>query len=254
MAAVDPDPSIDPALARYLAACRSVVAMTGAGLSAESGVPTFRDAQTGLWARYSPEDLATPEAFERDPELVWNWYAWRRELVARAEPNAGHRALARLATLVPLTVITQNVDGLHARAGSAPIEFHGNLFVDRCTRDCGPVQAAPGDARRPPRCPRCGARVRPGVVWFGEAIPPAALDAAERAVRSCDAFLSIGTSSLVHPAAGLAALADRGGARLVEVNVAPTPLTPHADHVLRASAASALPALVDAIAAAGVPT
>jgi NAD-dependent deacetylase len=243
---------LDASLVRRIAEARRVVAMTGAGISAESGVPTFRDAQTGLWSRYSPEELATPEAFDRDPELVRSWYAWRRELVRSAAPNAGHAALADLARLVPLTLITQNVDGLHARAGSEPIEFHGNLLVDRCERDCGyEREATPAsDSESGPRCLRCGARLRPGVVWFGEPIPPAALVRAEAAAAECDVFLSIGTSSLVYPAAGLAASARQSGAAIVEVNLAATPLSPHADHVLRGPAAAVLPALVDAVAAA----
>lgn len=240
----------DPRLVERLASCAHAVAMTGAGISAESGVPTFRDAQTGLWARYSAEELATPEAFQRDPALVREWYAWRRELVRRAVPNEGHRALARLAALVPLTLVTQNVDGLHSRAGSDAIEFHGRLMQDLCAAGCGYERDASADEARSPSCPECGARLRPGVVWFGEAIPVDAVAAADAAVRRCDVFLSIGTSSLVYPAAGLAAAARANGATIVEVNVADTPLTSQADHVLRAPAAQSLPALVEAVAAA----
>jgi NAD-dependent deacetylase len=244
-------PEIDAALAARLARAHRVVAMTGAGISAESGVPTFREAQTGLWARFSPEELATPEAFARQPDLVWRWYAWRRRIVRSVAPNAGHTALAALAELVPLTLITQNVDGLHARAGSAAIEFHGNLMVDRCGRGCGYERPATPDtdAAGVTACPQCGASLRPGVVWFGEAIPPAALAAADAAVADADVFLSIGTSSLVHPAAGLAAAARARGAVFVEVNVAPTPLTAAADYVLRGTAAAVLPALTGAVAA-----
>ena len=181
--------------------------LTGAGVSAESGIPTFREAQTGLWEKYDPLELATPEAFLRDPELVWRWYRWRRELVARAQPNAGHIALAQLAQRVPrLTLVTQNVDGLHQRAGSADVvEFHGNLFENRCFAE-GCLVDVTADAMVP-TCPGCGALVRPGVVWFGEAIPGQALDASFAAATDCDVFLSVGTSSLVYPAAGLADVA-----------------------------------------------
>ncbi|MGH8286848.1 MAG: SIR2 family NAD-dependent protein deacylase [Steroidobacteraceae bacterium] len=232
-----------------------VVVLTGSGISAESGVPTFRDAQTGLWARFSPEEIATPEAFARDPALVWRWYRWRRELVESARPNAGHEALKELATLVArFTLITQNVDGLHQRAGSTDlIEFHGNIMRDRCSRGCGvsvPNRAAlaPGDDQ-PPRCHACGAMLRPDVVWFGEAIPEAALIGAGAAVDACDVFMSVGTSSLVFPAAALAAEARRAGALIVEVNPNPTPLTPTADFALQAPAGAALPALVAALRA-----
>ena len=192
--------------------------LTGAGISAESGVPTFRDAQSGLWARYDPLDLATPEAFLRDPALIWRWYRWRRELVAAAEPNPGHRALAQLADVVPcLTLITQNVDGLHQRAGSTDvIEFHGNLFENRCfVEGCA---VACDDHDDIPVCSGCGGHVRPGVIWFGEAIPEQALNASFAAAKDCDLFLSIGTSSLVYPAAGLAEIAKNAGATVAEIN------------------------------------
>jgi len=183
---------------------RHVCVLTGAGVSAESGVPTFREAQTGLWEKYDPLDLATPEAFLRDPVLIWRWYRWRRELVAKAEPNPGHIALAKLAALVPqLTLVTQNVDGLHQRAGSNNVlEFHGNIFEDRCFAE-GCVVGCDTESAVP-ICPGCGSNVRPGVVWFGEAIPTRALNDSLEAAADCDVFLSIGTSSLVFPAAGLA--------------------------------------------------
>jgi NAD-dependent deacetylase len=188
-----------------LRAARQVCVLTGSGISAESGVPTFREAQTGLWEQYDPHQLATPEAFLRDPALVWRWYRWRRELVAGVEPNAGHHALVTLARLVPeLTLITQNVDGLHQRAGSdGVIEFHGNLFEDRCF-DEGCIVADADMSAEVPVCPGCGGNLRPGVVWFGEAIPESAMHAAAAAVSGCDLFFSIGTSALVWPAAGLA--------------------------------------------------
>jgi NAD-dependent deacetylase len=200
-----------------------VAVLTGAGISAESGIPTFRDALTGLWARYRPEDLATPEAFARNPALVWSWYAWRHGLAVRAEPNAGHRALARLESCVPrLTLVTQNVDGLHHRAGHRTVwELHGSLLRVRCARGCGAPGPWPAPADRPPPCPGCGAALRPDVVWFGEALPADALGAAWEAARTCDVFLSVGTSNLVEPAASLPWLAATRGALVIVVNLTP---------------------------------
>jgi NAD-dependent deacetylase len=238
--------SVPPSLVAALAEARHVAVLTGSGISAESGIPTFRDAQTGLWARYSPEELATPEAFARDPQLVWRWYRWRRELVRAAQPNAGHRALVELAGLSPqLTLVTQNVDGLHQRAGARDvIEFHGNLFDERCGACSAPHTPAHDDpdgaAASLPRCLQCGGLLRPGVVWFGEAIPARALVAAEDAAQDCDVFLSVGTSSLVFPAAALASSARHHGATVVEVNPNATPLTGDADFVLAAPAGQAL--------------
>lgn len=211
-------------------------------------MPTFREAQTGLWARYDPLELATPEAFARDPELVWRWYQWRRELVANAAPNAGHRALAELASLVPrLTLVTQNVDGMHQRAGSPDvIEFHGNIFTNRCFAD-GRIVEAEGDDGVP-TCPDCGAHVRPGVVWFGEAIPEDALHAAFAAATDCDVFLSIGTSALVYPAAGLGDVAREAGAVTIEVNPSPTGQSDAYTASLRGNAGDVLPKLVELLA------
>ncbi len=214
---------------------RRPVAITGAGVSAESGVPTFRG-EDGLWKRFRPEELATPEAFARDPALVWEWYGWRRERIAPARPNPAHRWLAWYETRKPdFLLITQNVDGLHRLAGSRRlVEIHGNLWVVRCTR-CG---FETEDRRMPltgvPRCPRCGGLLRPGVVWFGEPIPPGPMARAVEAVQGCDLLLVIGTSAVVYPVAGLPDLAPR--AALVEVNPAPTPLTPRADVSVRAPA------------------
>jgi NAD-dependent deacetylase len=234
-----------PAL-RRLRAARSVVALTGAGISAESGVPTFRDAQTGLWAKYSAEQLATPQAFLAQPRLVWDWYAWRRQLTAKANPNPGHLALVQLqARFREFTLVTQNVDGLHARAGSRDvIELHGSIATTLCFDERTPVADFTDDGLAPPRCPGCGALLRPGVVWFGESLPLEALARAERAARSCDVVLSIGTSSLVQPAAGLPLLAKQRGALLIEINPSPTPLTPHADEVLSGPAGQVLPQLL----------
>jgi len=228
----------------------SIVVLTGAGISAESGVPTFRDAQTGLWARFRPEDLATPGAFLRDPKLVWEWYAWRRDLVAKASPNAGHRALAELESrCANFTLITQNVDGLHARAGSRQvIELHGNLFANIRFDDHSEIAADEWTGDIPPRCKRSGQLVRPGVVWFGEALPARALEAAFAAVKSCDVVLSIGTSTMVEPAASLPFIALESGAKVIEINPAETPLTSHCHFALQGKAAEILPALVDAAA------
>ncbi|MGI9308866.1 MAG: SIR2 family NAD-dependent protein deacylase [Gammaproteobacteria bacterium] len=223
-----------------------LVVLSGAGISAESGVPTFRDAQTGLWSRYRPEDLATPEAFERDPELVWQWYESRRQKLAEVEPNPGHFALAQLQEILPrLTVITQNVDGLHQRAGSREvIEFHGSITRSICSaRPCsgGP---ATDDSREPPRCTQCGAHIRPDVVWFGEAIPAAAIAAATEAMDSADRLLSVGTSSVVYPAAGLIDQALRANIGTLEINPAVTPFSDVVDFSLRGKAGEMLPELV----------
>jgi NAD-dependent deacetylase len=247
-------PALEPLLAsvaQRLGAARHVCVLTGAGVSAESGVPTFRDAQTGVWARFRPEDLATPEAFARDPRHVWEWYEWRRELVRQAVPNAGHLALVALAQLVPrFTLVTQNVDNLHQRAGSSDvIEYHGNLLRDRCTAEGIVAGRAPLTLTGLPECARCGELLRPDVVWFGEAIPARALLLADQAATDCDAFLAIGTSALVYPAAGLAERALRSGAAVIEINPDPTGLSPLADHVLRGPSGSILPRLVDALRA-----
>ncbi len=226
---------------------RHVCVLTGAGVSAESGVPTFRDAQEGLWAKYRAEDLATPEAFMADPELIWRWYRWRRDLVNEVEPNPGHYALARLADNVPrLTLVTQNVDNLHQRAGSRDvIEFHGNLFVDRCFAD-GTEQIG-DDSLDVPVCTECGGPLRPGVVWFGEAIPEHALNASWAAAIDCDVFLSVGTSSLVYPAAGLADVAQQNGAVVAEVNPNPTMVSSGFDFAIAGNSGVVLPELVDSV-------
>lgn len=230
-----------------------VTVLTGAGISAESGVPTFRDAQTGLWARYRPEELATPQAFRRDPRLVWEWYQWRRELVGRAEPNPGHHALVALEARLNQTgrrfvLITQNVDGLHARAGSrALIELHGNIGRTKCFNCERPAEVWPADGPVPPRCPSCGGPLRPDVVWFNEALPRDALAAAVAAAQSCAVFLSVGTSGLVEPAASLPHEALRRQAVVVEVNLGETPLSRQATALLRGPAGELLPALVAAL-------
>lgn len=222
--------------------------LTGAGISAESGIPTFRDALTGLWSRFKPEQLATPEAFLADPKLVWDWYAWRRDMVHSVEPNAGHRALATLeadcaARGATFTLITQNVDGLHQQAGNRQVvELHGNIRRVKCF-DHGHPAAEWTASESPPRCKVCGSRLRPDVVWFGESLPIEALQAATEAAREGEVFLSIGTSTVVEPAASLPFLALQAGACVIEVNPEPTPLTRHATHVLSGAAGSVLPVL-----------
>ncbi len=237
---------IPEALIDALRASCHICVLSGSGISAESGVPTFREAQTGLWEKFDPHELATPEAFLRDPELIWRWYRWRRELVAKVEPNAGHRALVDLASHVrEFTLITQNVDGLHQRAGSdSVIEFHGNIFEDRCFVENCVVKEVSDVSSAVPTCAACGGQLRPGVVWFGEAIPEDALNNAMTAASNCDLFFSIGTSSLVWPAAGLAETARDAGATIIEVNPNPTPLSNMSDFCLSGNAGIVLPELV----------
>jgi NAD-dependent deacetylase len=237
-------------LTTILRTAERVTIMTGAGISAESGVPTFRDAQTGLWAKYDPMELATPDAFRRNPKLVWEWYAWRRELIANTRPNAGHMALAQLERQIPnLTLITQNIDGLHRAAGSAnPIELHGNITRTKCFEDGRIISRWPETTDVPPRCPECGGYLRPDVVWFTETLPPDALSQAIHASQNCDLFFSIGTSALVQPAASLAHEAQHSGAALVEINLEPTPLTRYADFALHGPAGTILPALLKNLA------
>jgi NAD-dependent deacetylase len=232
---------------------RRVAVLTGAGISAESGIPTFRDALTGLWANYNPEDLATPQAFRRNPKLVWEWYAERRAKIAQVAPNDGHRALAQLEEhYADFALITQNIDSLHQRGGSRHvIELHGNIARVKCFDDDQVVDAWDDTGEVPPRCPRCGGLLRPDVVWFRELLPAAALQRAVDAARACDLFLSIGTSGLVEPAASLPFEALRQGAAVVEVNPEETPLSDRATYVLRGLAGVVLPALVRAVWAAG---
>ena len=226
-----------------------VVFLTGSGVSAESGVPTFRDEMTGLWARYRPEELATPEAFARDPMLVWNWYRERRRHVAAVQPNPAHYAIAQLQEFLPGSLlVTQNVDGLHQRAGSRDvIEFHGSLARNRC-RHCGhETRLMDAELEQPPACPRCSHLMGPGVVWFGETIPEDALQHAWRASAAADVFFSIGTSGQVFPAAQLVEVARWGGAVIAEVNTAPTQLSASADFVLAGPAGHILPQVVAAM-------
>lgn len=247
-----PNMEIPVQLLQDLRTAKRITILTGAGISAESGIPTFREAQTGLWARYDPQELATPQAFRRNPRLVWRWYEWRRSLASSAEPNAGHRAIARMQTLVPqLALITQNVDGLHQETGSINvIELHGNLRRNKCFENDHIVppgrEVLAADLQGPPRCPQCDSLLRPDVVWFGEALDRDAIEAAYRAAQRCDVFFSIGTSALVHPAATLPYIAMDSGAVTVEINPAKTPLSTDVDYVLRHGAGHVLSRLVQA--------
>ena len=250
MTKLDPDRA-----AHVLRDARHVVVFTGAGVSAESGIATFRDASTGLWQRFGVAELASADGFRRDPDLVWGWYEWRRMSVMRAQPNAAHRAIAALASKVPkLTLVTQNVDDLHERAGSeGVIHLHGSLFAPRCFA-CGRSASLPsqipnepegGRRTAPPHCVHCGDCIRPGVVWFGEALPRSALEQALDAARSCDVLLSVGTSSLVLPAADIPVQAHAAGATVVQVNPNATDLDAIADLNVRGPAGVILPALID---------
>lgn len=220
--------------------------MTGAGISAESGIPTFRGAG-GLWKQFLPEDLATPQAFRRDPKLVWEWYDWRRGLIDKASPNAGHLALADLERRTrSFTLVTQNVDGLHQKAGSqSVIEIHGSIWNLRCTACTGRSwvdRSVP--LRLLPHC-ECGALARPGVVWFGEQLPRDAWLAAEKAARNCEVFLVVGTSAAVYPAAGLVAVALSAGAKVIEVNLEMTAISHTVDCSLIGAAGEILPKLAE---------
>ncbi|MGZ8178914.1 SIR2 family NAD-dependent protein deacylase [Williamsia sp. SKLECPSW1] len=228
-----------------------VTVLTGAGMSAESGVPTFRDVQTGLWAKYDPMTLATPEAWEDDPALVWAWYQRRRAMVGSVAPNAGHRALAEWASAADIRVVTQNVDDLHERAGSTDVvHVHGSLFACRCDT-CGrahEVEAREPDGERvdPPACD-CGGRVRPGVVWFGEMLPQNAFAEASARAQACEVFLLVGTSGVVYPAAGLPHIARGAGATIIEINPQETDLSDACDITVRSTAAVALPEIVGTV-------
>lgn len=236
-----------------------IAVLTGAGMSAESGVPTFRDALTGLWARFDPERLATEAAFHADPALVWGWYRWRAAQVLRVEPHAGHRAIAQLAARgIAADVVTQNVDDLHERAGSTDVvHVHGHLLRSRCIA-CGathvpdPIAAEPrptGDGARemPPRCDACGGLFRPAVVWFGEALPEAAWTRALEAVERCDRVVVVGTSGLVQPAASLPALARELGKPVLEINPQRSGITSFVDEHWAMPASSGLQRLLESI-------
>jgi NAD-dependent deacetylase len=236
---------IDEAV-ELLAPVRKLVVTTGAGMSKESGIPTFRDAPNALWANYNPEDLATPEGFLRDPELVWNWYVDRRKMIGQAQPHAGHFAVAELEPMFDeFLLITQNIDGLHRRAGSKNlVEVHGNIFRYKCFDRGHAIESLPATAEVPPRC-HCGSLIRPDVVWFGEMLAQEDLDRAFAALSSCEAVLVVGTSGIVYPVAGFPHAAKSMGAAVVEVNPEETPITQLADIFVKATAGQALPVLVE---------
>lgn len=249
-------------VAQLVASTSRVVVLTGAGISAESGVPTFREVQTGLWERFSAEDLATVEAFENNPALVWTWYRWRQSLILGVDPNPGHIALRDWQKLLAsdggsLSIVTQNVDDLHERAGADVLgHLHGSIFTHRCTECAAPAQLpdpqyngweSPPHPEDPPTCGKCGqGRLRPEVVWFGEMLPVDAFDAASAAIRAADLVLVVGTSGLVQPAASLPLLALERGTALVEINPEATELTEVMDYSLRGPSGVLLPQLVNA--------
>jgi NAD-dependent deacetylase len=244
---------MEPALIAALRSASHLVVFTGAGVSAESGIPTFRDKQTGLWENFDAAELATPYAFARDPAFVWGWYEWRRALVLRAQPNAGHLSLAAMQTKVPhFTLITQNVDDLHERAGNRDIlHLHGELskpYCESCREPFSHADATPGTAPaggrlEPPRCASCGSIIRPGVVWFGEPLPQDRWNAARDAAQRCDFLICCGTSALVQPAASLINIAIDAGATTLQINPNPTEMDDSVTFAIRGTAAMVLPQL-----------
>jgi NAD-dependent deacetylase len=233
-----------PAAVDILRSAQRIVVTTGAGMSKESGIPTFRDAPNALWANYDPQALATREGFSRDPALVWRWYGDRRAMIAQAKPHPGHVALAQWETRAPhFVILTQNIDGLHLAAGSKHVvELHGNIFRYKCFDRNHPAHEPFASGEIPPAC-ACGSPLRPDVVWFGEMLDAAHLQAAYDALASCDVLLVVGTSGLVYPAAGFAAEAKAAGAKVIEINPEPTPLSELADVFVAGGAKSILPAL-----------
>lgn len=249
--------SADPiaTAAAIIGTASHITVLTGAGVSAESGIPTFRDALTGLWENYNPEQLATPQAFADNPELVTRWYDERRLNVAACKPNPAHQALVTIeqstrARGATFTLITQNVDRLHQRAGSTGVlELHGSLFTWRCTRTGNESEfTGPAFDRYPPVSP-AGGLWRPGVVWFGEMLDDAIAAAAHKAAESCDVFLTVGTSAIVYPAAGLLPVAHANGAATIEINRDSTPASDRVDIAIHALAGSALPRIAEAVSA-----
>lgn len=244
-------PLFSETLVRRLRDAERVAVLTGAGISAESGVPTFRD-PNGLWQQFRPEDLANVRAFLANPPLVQGWYAHRRQVVEEVAPNPGHRALAALEAWVTarggaFLLATQNVDGLHARAGTERlVELHGSLLRSHCI-DCATPSPIRGDGDGPRTCDACGGLVRPDVVWFGEALPEGAFAAAERAAATADVYLSIGTSAVVYPAAGLPQVARQAGAYVAEINPEPSDIAPLLHEQVRGRAGTVLPELVAAV-------
>ncbi len=245
---------IDPAVAATLGKAAHVMVFTGAGVSSESGIPTFRDSLTGLWERFDAASLATPAAFRKDKDLVWGWYEWRRMKALQAQPNPAHLAIAALEKLVPtLTVVTQNVDDLHERAGSTDvIHLHGSLHNPRCFA-CGrphpmgqeiPREPEGGRRLKPPVCGNCGGSIRPGVVWFGESLPEQELSRAYSAAKQCDVMLVVGTSGLVQPAARLPVDAKKAGATVIQINPSKTDLDWDCTWSLHGQAGVVLPKLI----------
>lgn len=236
--------------ARLLNNASRMAVLTGAGVSSESGIPTFRDKMTGLWANYSPEELATPFGFLKNPDLVWQWYDMRRTMVEEAQPNAGHFALVALEELCPgFTLITQNVDRLHTRAGSKNVlELHGDILTYRCFDRGHPAAFVERSLKSPPLC-QCGAVLRPNVVWFGEALPPEVFKKASRAASASQVFLVVGSSAVVEPAASLPRFAQSAGAKLIEVNPEKTGLSNYADIFISGTSASVLPEIVEELKA-----
>jgi NAD-dependent deacetylase len=239
--------------ARLIRTSAKIAILTGAGVSKESGVPTFRDAMDGLWAQYDPQQLATPQAFNENPSLVWDWYQFRRGLVNQAQPNPGHYALAEIERRKPDTwIITQNVDDLHEQAGSQNIvHLHGNIAQSKCYKNCQgmptliDVRSLPDADASPPKCPHCGALVRPDIVWFGEPLPHDELQKSIDLAYHCDLMLVVGTSGLVSPAAELPYHAKRNGAKILEVNPDHTALSNLADLQLEAPSGQVLPLVVE---------
>ena len=228
-----------------------VVILSGAGLSADSGIPTFRDGATGLWANVDPDEVVSIDGFRRNPDRVWEWHKAMRDLFAKVRPNAGHTGIAALEQLLPkarVSIITQNIDGLHQAAGSSSVlEIHGSALRVRCHRHCGFVAAWPAGQAGVRQCPSCGAPARPDVVWFGEALDSDLLSQAADTAADADIFFTVGTSSVVQPAASLSMLARDGGALLIEVNPHETAFTEYADYSIRAGASRFFPALSEAL-------
>ncbi|CAI8848479.1 SIR2 family NAD-dependent protein deacylase [Pseudomonas sp. IT-P176] len=238
---------------------KKVVFFTGAGISADSGIPTYREKLSGIWAGYDPRDLETAKAFRKNPPLIWGWYLWRRLRVAQAEPNAAHHIIACMANSLPqVSVITQNIDDLHERAGSLNVvHLHGNLAMPKCFTCHRPAVVSPdqpaipdeGALIEPPRCPRCNGKMRPAVVWYGEDLPPQAWKAAVRLVKNCDLLISVGTSGIVMPAAGLPDLALSSGASVIHVNKVDVAMGEQKEFMLVGSAVEVLPMLLEGLAA-----
>lgn len=242
---MEPASGITRRLVERIGRASGLVVLTGSGVSQESGVPTFRG-EEGLWRRHRPEELATRQAFESDPRLVWDWYDYRRQLVAEAHPNRAHEAIARLESAFPdFKLITQNTDGLHARAGSSsPTELHGNIWRARCTRERTVFDLLDSPLPEiPPLCEKCGSFLRPDVVWYGEPLPMKAYEDSHAAASQCDAMLVIGTSAFVHPAASLPLVAKHNGALVVEVNTSYTPISALVDATLLGKAGDVMPEL-----------